>query len=276
MPSTDLETLEHELFSNSPIAMLRLDADGRVVWANHALSELIGLPSTQLLGHTRKSLPSPAHRELFNTSRLLHLEGPGAPERWLRCDVQALEHGGGAAIHYFQDVTHEMQLERDNASLHLQLDNLRQTDEHTGLPNPRALLTQLELHVSRSRRYKNPLSLLSVEFRIVADDAIADGVTAPALRAVAEFLRGRLRWVDQIARWSDTGFMVVLPETSSDDAATLADNLVTSGDEIPLPEVFRGHRVTLDVAHASWRPGDDAASLLQRAQHGSATPLQPA
>lgn len=259
MPDQQADPCAHAWLTNAPVALLALAADGRVRWANRALEAVVGLPAAQLLGHTRDSLPSPAHRVLFGTGELIHLKGPGAPERWLRCQVS--EPGDGVRLYCYSEVGREIALAEQNRRLAGEIEGLRTTDTLTGLPNRRALAQQLELHVSRSRRYHNPLSLVHVELQVQGPDGAGDA----AMLAMARHLRERLRWVDQVARWDERQFLLVLPETAEAEAREVAASLLAPDDIPPLPASIGTARIDLYHGVSSWQQGDDSRTLRERA-----------
>ncbi len=273
MESQQLAALEKGWFNDAPLAMLATDQNGRVRWANRALEGCVGLPASQLLGHTRDSLPAPAHKVLFGADELIHLQGPGAPDRWLKQTVCPSRDAQGNALqlHCYEDVTEQRRLARENGQLQAALEELQLTDPLTGLPNERALSQAVNQQVSRSRRYGNPLSVLLVHLG-AKPDGEHDEAT---LQALARLLRDRLRWVDQLGRWRGDAFLAVLPETGEDDLLALTQKMrqglaeVAQADEQhPLASVH------LDFGQAVWQKGDDARTLLRRAsQHIGAPDL---
>jgi diguanylate cyclase (GGDEF)-like protein len=252
--------LEQGWFHDAPYPMLATDAEGQIRWANQALETAIGLPASQLLGHDRDSLPSPAHRVLLGGDGLIQLNGPGVPERLLRCTVTDSRSADGVALrlHCYQDITEQQRLETENRLLKEQLEELQLNDALTGLSNGRAISQALNQQVSRSRRYDNPLSVLVVQ---MAGAEHADAT----VQGLARLLRDRMRWVDQLGRWRDDAFMAVLPETSEEEARLLADKIhsgleASAGDpDSPLA----GLAISFGIA--AWQKGDDARTLLRRA-----------
>jgi len=266
MDEQPLAELEKGWFHEAPFAMLATDDSGRIRWANHALEACLGLPASQLLGHTRDSLPTPAYQVLLTQDGLVHLHGPGAPERWLRCSRGPLRTVDGLALqlHCFEDVTAQHRLETENRQLREALADLQLNDPLTGLPNERALSQAINQQVSRSRRYGNPLSILLIHLPPPPDGEHGEAT----LQALSRLLRDRLRWVDQLGRWRDDAFLALLPETGDDDARLLADKIHASLDEVSGNADHPLTGVTLSFGMASWRKGDDARTLLRRATHG--------
>lgn len=254
------DTLCRDWLMHVPAPILAVDLKGRICWANRALESIVGLPASQLLGHTRKSLPAPTYRVLFAEEHLIHLKGPGAPERWLKCDVVTDAKQPEMRLHCYTDVTQETRLSLENQKLRETVDNLCTTDEQTGLPNRRALRQQLELHVSRSRRYDNALSLIHVNVEVHDRSVLDDAVVA-----VAQHLRDRLRWADQVARWDETDFIIVLPETEEQKAREVGANLFGEHDPVKLPEQISELVPGIHMGVAGWHRGDDSRTMLARA-----------
>ena len=89
--------------------------------------------------------------------------------------------------------------------------------------------------------------------------------TDPATLAVSRYLRDRLRWVDQIGRWEEDQFLLVLPETGEADARGLLDKIVNEQDSMQLPEPYDDLRPQLRFGMACWSKGDDMRTLLRKA-----------
>lgn len=259
MPAAQIDNLAHTWMSHAPVPILAVGADGRVCWANHALETTVGLPASQLLGHDRDSLPSPTHRVLFTTAGTIHLNGPGAPERWLRCESR--DGDDGLRLLFYTDITREVLLAEEKRRLQGEIEDLRTTDALTGLANRRAMIQHLELHVSRSRRYGNPLSLAHIRVGASGPEGVADA----AVLTLARHLRDRLRWVDQVARWDAWEFLIALPETGEAEAREVIANLVRAEELPALTAPFDGVSLQIGYGIASWQRGDDSRTLRQRA-----------
>lgn len=109
------------------------------------------------------------------------------------------------------------------ASVHAQAS----TDELTGLPNRVAIAGTLFTEAERSVRYRRPLAVIFADidhFKAI-NDSFGHAAGDIVLKGVAESLKGRLRATDVVGRYGGEEFMVVLPETSLEDAAALADKL---------------------------------------------------
>ncbi len=101
------------------------------------------------------------------------------------------------------------------------------TDELTGLPNRLAIAGTLFTEAERSARYRRPIAVIFADidhFKTV-NDSYGHEAGDVVLRGVADALRGRLRATDVVGRYGGEEFMIVLPETTIEDAAALAEKL---------------------------------------------------
>lgn len=111
-----------------------------------------------------------------------------------------------------------------------QADRLAQlavTDGLTGLHNARALQEQLRREVTRSARYRQPLSLLLIDLDGLKsiNDRLGHDAGNRALRHVAVVIQSQLRLSDFGARWGGDEFALVAPNTEALEAAALAERV---------------------------------------------------
>lgn len=260
METFDMPQIDLALLEKLPVGLMLVDADDHVAWINDTLAAMLGTDSAALAGQPLGELPASAQHLLDDGSPLVHI---AATRRWASRSLRDV--GDGRRLLVAIDRTTEEQLAEENARLHQQVEDLKLTDELTGLPNKRAISQALELHVSRSRRYQNPLSVVLVHVDLGALNGVQPLSTDPVVLAVSRFLRDRLRWVDQIARWEDNVFLLVLPETSEEDARSMLDKVVNEQSSMPLPDEYAGLRPTLGFGLACWKKGDDMRTLLRTA-----------
>ena len=260
MTQADKVQIDHTLLEDLPFGLLLLGPDARTVWINNKAAELIGAPSAELRDRPASEI-SLAGQPLPETEhRLLYDEDSG---HWLRCDV--FVDGGDNRLVVLTDVSAQEKLAEENARLQQRVHDLQLTDELTGLPNKRAISQALDLHISRSRRYENPLSivLVHVDMHPIAD--VQPLSVNPVVLSVSRFLRDRLRWVDQIARWDDQVFLLVLPETDEADARGLLKKVDNEQEHLRLPASFGALHPQLTFGMACWCKGDDIRTLLGKA-----------
>jgi len=101
------------------------------------------------------------------------------------------------------------------------------TDPLTGLYNRRYFIEQIELEFKRSKRYSRDLSLMMLDidhFKLVNDNyghQIGDIV----LRKISSVIINLLRDSDLAFRYGGEEFMIILPETKSEDAINVAERM---------------------------------------------------
>ncbi len=260
METATTRHIELSDLSALPMGLLLRGPDGRVEWANDVASELLGVEAEKLRGAKPSELAPETHALLEGDD---HHVSVSMTQRWLQRNATALE-GGGHLLTLIDVSTQEM-LAAENVRLQKQVEDLRLTDELTGLPNKRAISQALELHISRSRRYHNPLSVVLAQLdwndQDIGDAAASDNTVL----AVSRFLRDRLRWVDQIARWEPNTFLLVLPETTVEDARGLVDKIDSDQASFAMPDVDDAVRPVLHFGLACWSKGNDMRILLRTA-----------
>lgn len=138
------------------------------------------------------------------------------------------------------------------------------TDALTRSYNRGMGMRTLEQEIARSRRNGLPLTVLMIdldEFKKL-NDRYGHLQGDVALRATADQLRKTVRRTDTVCRYGGEEFMIVLPETTPEDASVLAARLFTGveecGKEVNLP-------ITISIGLSSMRAGDDASKILERA-----------
>ncbi len=101
------------------------------------------------------------------------------------------------------------------------------TDRLTRVANRATLLSQLIGEVERARRYGRPLSVAFVDldrFKAI-NDTYGHDAGDVVLREVAEIFAKNLRENDLVGRYGGEEFMLILPETTPEDAAMVAEKL---------------------------------------------------
>lgn len=123
------------------------------------------------------------------------------------------------------------------------------TDILTGIPNRLALLARLRDEIERASRYQHQLStvLIDIDHFKRLNDAYGHAAGDLVLRHVAQALATSLRSVDALGRYGGEEFMVVLPETSADTAASIAEKLrrIVARQKIRLED---GSRVQVTIS----------------------------
>jgi diguanylate cyclase (GGDEF)-like protein len=135
---------------------------------------------------------------------------------------------------------------------------LATVDPLTAIPNRQAVLSRVDEELARAARYKRPLAVVMFDldhFKRL-NDTYGHVAGDIALRQVAQRLAENIRSVDLVGRFGGEEFLLVLPETDADAAASLAEKLrrAVAGTPIRLPD---GHEATVTVsAGVAGGPGE--------------------
>jgi diguanylate cyclase (GGDEF)-like protein len=219
------------------------------------LEHCIGLQTMaiSLLNGERRTPLAPAGLELLDLLRetLRH-------QRALTLDVRAL-----------QAEVSSLRAERDSLATTLRhTETLSLTDELTGLPNRRAFVQRLDQEISRGQRTGQPLAmvLLDIDNFKSINDCHGHYVGDMILRCYAQSMIRELRQHDLLARYGGEEFVLLLPETSLDDARNALDKLSrrirrepldAGGTSLDLP--------TFSAGIACLHAGESSTSLINRA-----------
>ncbi len=110
------------------------------------------------------------------------------------------------------------------------------TDALTGVGSRKLLEDKLHEECDRARRYKRPFSLAIIDldhFKMV-NDALGHATGDEAIRELAECVKQEKRGPDVLARYGGDEFVLLLPETGSEDAAVLLERVRARVREIRL------------------------------------------
>ncbi|MCU7842342.1 MAG: diguanylate cyclase [Candidatus Thiodiazotropha sp. (ex Monitilora ramsayi)] len=251
------------LYEACPTGMLAIDEAVRIRWINPALEAMLDLEGNELVGKDKSALPEGLHA-LFDETDILHLSLNGDGERWLYREVREVADGTDTPlrIHFYQDISSQVLAERENDQLRKKVDDLTITDPLTGMANRKATLQALAAQVTRTRRYGNPLTLGAM--RLSHPDLPDTPLPDISILSLAHYLRERLRWADIIGRYENELFLLLMPETSRDDAEKLLQQIIQECREGALSELDGNPNPDLSIGVAAWEKGDDPQRLIQR------------
>lgn len=143
----------------------------------------------------------------------------------------------------------------ENAQLFNNTRQLSVTDELTGLANRRHFKNMLDLEKKRSARFRKPLSILmvDVDFFKKFNDTHGHLEGDHVLKKIAQILSHNVREVDLVARFGGEEFIVLLPNTSAQEALLVAEKLREIVERTPFPgeESLPSGNLTISIGCAS-------------------------
>ncbi len=156
----------------------------------------------------------------------------------------------------------------DNVHFHNEAQRLSTTDPLTGLWNFRYLSMSLAREIERSTRFDRPLAVLMLDldhFKLV-NDVHGHQRGDTVLRELASRVQEQIREVDTFARYGGEEFVVVLPETTVEGAAQLADRICQAIRREPFRyEDDEPLDVTVSVGGAAFPEHGSSPATLMRA-----------
>jgi diguanylate cyclase (GGDEF)-like protein len=138
-------------------------------------------------------------------------------------------------------------------------------DHVSGALNRRGIDQRLALELVRAERngYQLAIALIDIDHFKQINDTAGHAAGDAALRQIVEVISGRLRSYDFFGRFGGDEFLLVLPQTSCDDALRIAERmkhavsgLAVSGFALP---------ISLSIGLTFATPGETAISMLARA-----------
>lgn len=143
------------------------------------------------------------------------------------------------------------------------------TDPLTGLHNRRYIASRLNQAVETAANGDATVSVLIADldhFKSINDTFGHEGGDA-ILKQFSDRLRGGLRALDLAARYGGEEFVIVMPETTLDEACAGAERLraAVANNPFSLPRGEAAKDVTVSIGVAQYASGDSSDTLLSKA-----------
>ena len=280
MDEPSLDFSQH-ILANVPMAVVITDDVGLVLWCNKTLSTWLNCSEESCIGRTElallgKNLPNDQQDTIpvTNGPFTLGYTQPGVERRVVR---YPLPPKNGQITVCYLDISEEEGLRNERNLLAQQLAQHNTVDPVSGLLNDYALDKGIEPLISRSRRYENPLTVVTMDIINLHDVSESTGQVAAdkIIVAVSQLLRDQMRWADMVGRLSSGEFIFILPETNQDAAVALANKLAGQiGDLSVIIDEQTELKAEACFGVAAWSKGDDARLLMSRSNTAAQTAKQ--
>lgn len=144
------------------------------------------------------------------------------------------------------------------------LEKLSTTDQLTKLYNRRKVNEVLEYELERAKRYDTPLSVAMIDMDFFKDvnDTYGHKTGDRVLETFATVLESISRSTDIASRWGGEEFLVVLPNTTAEEAFTFAEKVRKEVEKTEFGEA--GFR-TCSIGVTTLKEEDSDESLVDRA-----------
>ncbi|MDI3481640.1 MAG: hypothetical protein PWQ97_1295 [Tepidanaerobacteraceae bacterium] len=281
---TDRRTMEAELakkeatlraiMESARDAIVMINGQGNVIFWNPAAEQLFGYSREEVMGKELHKFIAPAELyDAYKSSFAKYRAGKKGEYDGKMLELTAI-HKDGRAIEVelslskvkIENEWHFVGIMRDiseRKKTEEQLYRLSITDPLTGVYNRRFFMQMMEREIERTRRSGRPFSIIMLDldrFKSV-NDRFGHAAGDTVLTQVTELLKKRIRKSDCLARWGGEEFIILLPETSVEDAANLADELRRLLSDMELPEI--GH-VTASFGVSEFKASDTVDTIIMR------------
>lgn len=168
------------------------------------------------------------------------------------------------------DYIRTQQQQRQVAEQEARIDSLTRLHNRRGFQE----VAQPAYHVAL--RHQRPLSLLLIDidrFKQLNDE-LGHAAGDLALQALSQLLQNETRRGDSLARWAGEEFLLLLPETSPEEACTLADNLQQAIRKLPLQHQGKPFGFSISVGVSTLEDAMTLDTLIQQAEEALHTAKQ--
>ncbi len=282
---TERQKIERELKERNEIlstimeyagdAIIMLDDSGKVTFWNPAAERILGYSREEIIGKDLHMFMIQdmrlyeAYREAFRKFRLTgkgSVVGKTVEMKTRHKDGHEIDVELSLSAVKIKDAWHAIGIIRD-ISERKRFEELlyRQsiTDPLTNIYNRRFFMQMLEQEIERTKRNKKPFSLIMFDldhFKKV-NDRFGYAAGDMVLKSVADTVKKRIRKTDYFARWGGEEFIILLPETSLDDAVVLAEELRKQISKMELQGI---EDVTASFGVTEYRDTDTTDTVLIR------------
>jgi len=228
-------------------------------WLNPRLRLILQLGETD--GCASSLLDNDLLETLVMQSSPFEITDSKGESTWLKREHIKTADGDVYFFHYCNDLVF---VGNECRRLQKELADMTRSDPTYGLINNDVILQLLDGHISRSRRYFNPLSLLRISYQF--SDSMEPQLVSRSIQRIAFFLKDQLRWADQIGLLDPHSFLVILPETNYDSALSLLNKFNTE-PHLALFSSGDGRPLSFSMGLTEWKKGDVAVSMLKKIQY---------
>ena len=263
------------LFETASDAILSIDEDGLILMANRAAKdvfeypgqEIVGLDVRRLLGSGEEGTWEVLARYASRPESGKYVESSAVSRfgKKIPFHISVSESISGGKRFYtviMRDVSQIKAYEED-------LQVLANTDSLTRLFNRRQLYPIMQNELDRAVRKKIPFSVLLIDIDHFKkfNDTYGHAGGDLLLVGFADKMRSAIRQMDSAFRFGGEEFVVLLPETTGQDARIPAERFrqLIADSRFPMPPEGRPVSVTISVGIAGYRNGDTLDDVIRHA-----------
>ena len=277
------DTVYRKIVAEMDDGIVAIDAAGIILYCNHAVESLFQQTSANLVGQPIEALLPPRYRQIHRHHLAGFLEGQvdarymGSRKSFIigyRADgteinlgatiLRTVGSGGQVFIAVLRDLTERHGYQHE-------LERLANTDPLSGINNRRAFTNLAGKELARCQQAQDPVSLIL--FDLDGFKAINDGYGHDAGDTViCEFtniLKSVVHSGDLLARWGGEEFVLMMPDTSVESCAAIADMVRRNVETLEFGTASGASlRLTVSAGVSTAGPaGESLDDLIRRTDH---------
>jgi diguanylate cyclase len=203
------------------------------------------------------------------TDKPIAMPHDGAIERFATMSVFVLGIGRCMFLGIFSSSMRQSLYQRGQKlkEAYRRIEELAELDELTGSLNRRCIMRALDEEVARAQRLNNPCSiaLIDLDWFKRINDAYGHPTGDEVLRTFAITMFANIRTIDKFGRYGGEEFLLLLPDTTVQEAAQMLDRLRMIISELDWSAFSAGMRVTISAGVTMLRKDENTDTLLARA-----------
>jgi diguanylate cyclase (GGDEF)-like protein len=147
------------------------------------------------------------------------------------------------------------------------IEELAQLDDLTGLLNRRCIMKLLNEEMARAQRSNIPCSvaIIDLDFFKRINDQLGHPAGDEALRTFGIGLFANIRTIDRLGRYGGEEFLLVLPETTQEQAAQMLDRLRLIISELDWSAILGDMKLTMSAGVCTVGKEESVDAVLARA-----------
>jgi len=263
------------LFETASDAILSIDENGLILMANQAAKrafeypghEIVGLDVRRLLGSGQEGTWEVLARYASRSEAGKYVESSAVSRsgKKIPFHISVSESVSGGKRFYTVIMRDVSQIKAYEENLQI----LANTDSLTRLYNRRQIYPIMQKELDRAARKKIPFSALMIDIDHFKkfNDTYGHAGGDLLLAGFADKMRWALRQMDSAFRFGGEEFVVLLPETTGQEAMVPAERFRQriADSRFPMPPDGRPVSVTVSIGIAMYRDGDTIDDMIRHA-----------
>ena len=219
----------------TPVTTVITDLAGNIVFVNPRFTETTGYTVEEVIGQNPKLLktgetPGTAYQELWETilagqnwHGVFHNKKKNGDLYWESAVISPVKDVNGHITHFLavkEDITERKRMQEE-------LEKQATTDELTGVTNRRHFLKLAHNELKRAARLNHPLAMAVIDidhFKTI-NDTYGHAGGDQALVTFAKTCHENIREIDVFARFGGDEFIMLLPESSCEQALAVIERV---------------------------------------------------